>query len=86
MQCCLSLVSGFLLLKVVCNSFHIFLGACNMLAFILVMVFKTASCCAGDLLMLLNVSSDDKILPTTYGELRPPLGKHRLKVHFILSS
>ena len=35
---------------------------------------------AGDLLMLLNVSSDEKVLPTTYGELRPPLGKHRLKV------
>ncbi|XP_022752860.1 serine/threonine-protein phosphatase 6 regulatory subunit 3-like isoform X2 [Durio zibethinus] len=34
----------------------------------------------GDLLMLLNVSSDEKILPTTYGELRPPVGKHRLKV------
>ena len=30
--------------------------------------------------MLLNVSSDEKVLPTTYGELRPPLGKHRLKV------
>lgn len=30
--------------------------------------------------MLLNVLSDDKILPTTYGELKPPLGKHRLKV------
>ncbi|CAH9072342.1 unnamed protein product [Cuscuta epithymum] len=38
----------------------------------------------GDLLMLLNVSSDEKVLPTTYGELRPPLGKHRLKtVEFI---
>lgn len=37
-------------------------------------------CYAGDLLTLLNVSSDEKILPTTYGELRPPLGKHRLKV------
>ncbi|XP_031100022.1 serine/threonine-protein phosphatase 6 regulatory subunit 3-like isoform X2 [Ipomoea triloba] len=38
----------------------------------------------GALLMLLNVSSDEKILPTTYGELRPPLGKHRLKtVEFI---
>ncbi|OVA10131.1 SIT4 phosphatase-associated protein family [Macleaya cordata] len=38
----------------------------------------------GDLLMLLNVCSDDKVLPTTYGELRPPLGKHRLKtVEFI---
>ncbi|XP_039028495.1 serine/threonine-protein phosphatase 6 regulatory subunit 3-like isoform X2 [Hibiscus syriacus] len=34
----------------------------------------------GDLLMLLNVSSDEKILPTTYGELRPPLGKYRLKI------
>ncbi|XP_058101753.1 uncharacterized protein LOC131245949 isoform X2 [Magnolia sinica] len=34
----------------------------------------------GDLLMLLSVSSDDNILPTTYGELRPPLGKHRLKI------
>lgn len=34
----------------------------------------------GDLLMLLNVSSDEKILPTTYGELKPPLGKHRLKI------
>ncbi|CAK8576226.1 unnamed protein product [Lathyrus sativus] len=34
----------------------------------------------GDLLVLLNVSSDDKVLPTTYGELRPPLGKHRLKI------
>uniref|UniRef100_A0A5B7A8X9 Putative serine/threonine-protein phosphatase 6 regulatory subunit 3 isoform X3 n=2 Tax=Davidia involucrata TaxID=16924 RepID=A0A5B7A8X9_DAVIN len=34
----------------------------------------------GDLLMLLNVTSDEKILPTTYGELRPPLGKHRLKI------
>lgn len=35
---------------------------------------------AGDLLMLLTVASDSKVLPTTYGELRPPLGKHRLKV------
>ncbi|KAI3450571.1 hypothetical protein Pfo_007236 [Paulownia fortunei] len=34
----------------------------------------------GELLMLLNVSSDEKILPTTYGELRPPLGQHRLKI------
>ncbi|KAM3234017.1 hypothetical protein P3L10_019376 [Capsicum annuum] len=29
---------------------------------------------------MLNISSDDKILPTTYGELRPPLGKHCLKI------
>lgn len=34
----------------------------------------------GDLLVLLNVSLDDKFLPTTYGELKPPLGKHRLKI------
>ncbi|KAK4255092.1 hypothetical protein QN277_008135 [Acacia crassicarpa] len=34
----------------------------------------------GDLLMVLNVSTDDQVLPTTYGELRPPLGKHRLKI------
>ncbi|KAJ9555612.1 hypothetical protein OSB04_010226 [Centaurea solstitialis] len=33
----------------------------------------------GDLLILLNVSLDEKILPTTYGQLKPPLGKHRLK-------
>lgn len=33
--------------------------------------------------MLLNVTSDQKILSTTFGELRPPLGKHRLKVDFI---
>ncbi|KAL2938346.1 Serine/threonine-protein phosphatase 6 regulatory subunit 2 [Bienertia sinuspersici] len=38
-----------------------------------------------DLLMLLNVTSDEKILPTPYGELRPPLGKHRLKVLFSLA-
>ncbi|KAK6926787.1 SIT4 phosphatase-associated protein family [Dillenia turbinata] len=37
-----------------------------------------------DLLMLLNLSSDEKFLPTTYGELRPPLGKHRLKCKYIL--
>ncbi|XP_010264671.1 PREDICTED: serine/threonine-protein phosphatase 6 regulatory subunit 3-like isoform X2 [Nelumbo nucifera] len=34
----------------------------------------------GDLLMLLNVSNDERVLLTTYGELRPPLGKHRLKI------
>ncbi|KAK9676713.1 hypothetical protein RND81_11G094800 [Saponaria officinalis] len=34
----------------------------------------------GDLLNLLIVNSDENILPTTYGELRPPLGKHRLKI------
>ncbi|WZZ19369.1 serine/threonine-protein phosphatase 6 regulatory subunit 3-like isoform X1 [Brassica napus] len=33
-----------------------------------------------DLLKLLTVASDSKVLPTTYGELRPPLGKHRLKI------
>ncbi|XP_038693597.1 serine/threonine-protein phosphatase 6 regulatory subunit 3-like isoform X1 [Tripterygium wilfordii] len=34
----------------------------------------------GDLLRLLNVSSDENNLPTTYGALRPPLGKYRLKI------
>ncbi|GER33088.1 SIT4 phosphatase-associated family protein [Striga asiatica] len=34
----------------------------------------------GELLMLLNVTSDEKVLPTTYGELRPPLGQFRLKI------
>ncbi|XP_071711802.1 uncharacterized protein [Rutidosis leptorrhynchoides] len=34
----------------------------------------------GDLLILLNVSLDEKILPTAYGQLKPPLGKHRLKI------
>ncbi|XP_010458020.1 PREDICTED: serine/threonine-protein phosphatase 6 regulatory subunit 3-like isoform X2 [Camelina sativa] len=33
-----------------------------------------------DLLMLLTVAADSTVLPTTYGELRPPLGKHRLKI------
>jgi len=35
---------------------------------------------AGQLLELLNVSYDANVLPTTYGELRPPLGIHRIKV------
>ncbi|GMP71703.1 hypothetical protein CsSME_00030006 [Camellia sinensis var. sinensis] len=34
----------------------------------------------GDLLKLLDVSSDDNALITTYGKLQPPLGKHRLKI------
>lgn len=34
----------------------------------------------GKLLELLDVSSDATVLPTTYGELRPPLGMHRLKI------
>ncbi|XP_042519140.1 serine/threonine-protein phosphatase 6 regulatory subunit 2-like [Macadamia integrifolia] len=34
----------------------------------------------GDLLKLLDVSSAESILPTTYGKLQPPLGKHRLKI------
>ncbi|XP_019453965.1 PREDICTED: serine/threonine-protein phosphatase 6 regulatory subunit 3-like isoform X2 [Lupinus angustifolius] len=34
----------------------------------------------GELIALLDVSSDEKVLPTTYGELRPPLGRHRLKI------
>ncbi|GAU43777.1 hypothetical protein TSUD_378020 [Trifolium subterraneum] len=35
---------------------------------------------AGDLLKLLDVSSSENLLPTTYGKLQPPLGKHRLKI------
>lgn len=35
-----------------------------------------------DFVALLNVTSDEKVLPTTYGQLRPPLGSHRLKVRF----
>lgn len=34
----------------------------------------------GDFVALLNVTSDEKVLPTTYGQLRPPLGSHRLKI------
>ncbi|CAL5029964.1 unnamed protein product [Urochloa decumbens] len=34
----------------------------------------------GDLLKLLDVSSSENVLPTTYGSLQPPLGKHRLKI------
>jgi serine/threonine-protein phosphatase 6 regulatory subunit 3 len=30
--------------------------------------------------MLLNVSSAEGVLLTTYGKLQPPLGKHRLKI------
>jgi serine/threonine-protein phosphatase 6 regulatory subunit 3 len=35
----------------------------------------------GDLLKVLDVSADDKVLFTTYGQLQPPLGIHRLKVN-----
>ncbi|PPD77544.1 hypothetical protein GOBAR_DD25518 [Gossypium barbadense] len=34
----------------------------------------------GDLLKLLDVSSSELTLLTTYGKLQPPLGKHRLKI------
>ncbi|CAI9782183.1 unnamed protein product [Fraxinus pennsylvanica] len=34
----------------------------------------------GDLLKLLDISSEDNVLLTTYGKLQPPLGKHRLKI------
>lgn len=37
----------------------------------------------GDFVALLNVITDEKVLPTTYGQLRPPLGSHRLKVRFL---
>lgn len=32
------------------------------------------------MLKLLDVSSVDNMLLTTYGKLQPPLGKHRLKI------
>ncbi|XP_019431259.1 PREDICTED: serine/threonine-protein phosphatase 6 regulatory subunit 3-like isoform X2 [Lupinus angustifolius] len=39
----------------------------------------------GDLLKLLDVSSAENLLLTTFGKLLPPLGKHRLKIiEFIL--
>ncbi|CAL5096576.1 unnamed protein product [Urochloa decumbens] len=34
----------------------------------------------GDLLKLLDITTSENVLPTTYGCLRPPLGKHRLKI------
>ncbi|KAI8568448.1 hypothetical protein RHMOL_Rhmol02G0200300 [Rhododendron molle] len=34
----------------------------------------------GDVLKLLDVSSVENVLLTTYGKLQPPLGKHRLKI------
>ncbi|CAL4949030.1 unnamed protein product [Urochloa decumbens] len=34
----------------------------------------------GNLLKLLDTSAAENLLPTTYGRLRPPLGKHRLKI------
>ncbi|CAK9237915.1 unnamed protein product, partial [Sphagnum troendelagicum] len=34
----------------------------------------------GDLLKVLDVSAEDKVLFTTYGQLQPPLGIHRLKI------
>ncbi|KAJ0975720.1 hypothetical protein J5N97_017685 [Dioscorea zingiberensis] len=34
----------------------------------------------GDLLKLLDISSPESTMPTTYGKLQPPLGKHRLKI------
>lgn len=37
---------------------------------------------AGDLLAVLDVSTDDKVLPTTYGHLRPPLAYTDLRYGF----
>ncbi|KAL8113289.1 hypothetical protein AgCh_020557 [Apium graveolens] len=34
----------------------------------------------GELLKLLDVSSEENVLTTSYGKLHPPLGKHRLKI------
>lgn len=44
---------------------------------------ETISCMLdslGDLLKLLDNSSSENTLPTSYGVLQPPLGKHRLKI------
>ena len=38
----------------------------------------------GELLKLLDVSTSEDVLPTAYGRLQPPLGKHRLKVAIFL--
>ncbi|PWA70380.1 SAPS domain-containing protein [Artemisia annua] len=38
---------------------------------------------SGDLLMLSNVTFDEQVLPTTHGQLNPPLGKHRLKISLL---
>ncbi|KAG5414564.1 hypothetical protein IGI04_002131 [Brassica rapa subsp. trilocularis] len=40
----------------------------------------------GDFVKLLNATSDEKVLPTMYGQLRPSLGSHRLKVESIIVS
>lgn len=34
----------------------------------------------GDLLKLLDLPTSEVVMPTTYGSLNPPLGKHRLKI------
>ncbi|CAM8900436.1 unnamed protein product [Rhodiola kirilowii] len=39
----------------------------------------------GDLIKLLDSSSSEDVLQTTYGKLQPPLGKHRLKIVEFLS-
>ncbi|KAA3478699.1 serine/threonine-protein phosphatase 6 regulatory subunit 3-like isoform X1 [Gossypium australe] len=39
---------------------------------------------SGNLLKLLDVSSSESTLLTTYGKLQPPLGKHRLKIFQIV--
>ncbi|WZZ83842.1 hypothetical protein YC2023_104414 [Brassica napus] len=60
----------------ICSSYLIFaalFGVCSILVY-------TDKKETGELLMLLSVASDSTVLPTTYGELRPPLGKHRLKI------
>ncbi|KAE8728605.1 SIT4 phosphatase-associated family protein isoform 2 [Hibiscus syriacus] len=39
----------------------------------------------GNLLKLLDISSSESTLLTTYGKLQPPLGKHRLKIVELIS-
>lgn len=56
--------------------------SCIHLILLLMFVFGFVS--VGDLLAVLDVSTNEKMLPTTYGRLQPPLGIHRLKVRLIL--
>ncbi|KAK9155173.1 hypothetical protein Sjap_002653 [Stephania japonica] len=41
---------------------------------------------SGDLLKLLDISTSENVLATTYGSLQPPLGKHRLKIIEFIST
>lgn len=68
--------------RLVQSSYHLFPGQ---LAQVSAVVANSETVSAmlerlGDLLKLLDISSPDNVLPTTYGCLCPPLGKLRLKI------